>query len=129
MGKGDESYRSHCQRAASTSHARKAAYAIANSNLVKTAFFGCDPNWGRIISAIGAAGITLSPSSVKVFFEEIPVFANGAGIETDRERLAEVMARPEIRLTADVGAGRKHFSLLTSDLGYEYVKINAHYHT
>ncbi len=109
--------------------AKKAALAIANSNLVKTAFFGSDPNWGRIISALGSIGLSLSPESVRVFFEDIPVFAQGAGIEGQEARLQEIMAQPQITIRILLGAGRKSHRILASDLGYDYIKINAHYHT
>lgn len=117
------------QDAKSRSEARKAAYAIANSNLVKTAFFGSDPNWGRIISAVGSAGIVVSAEAVKVFFEDVPVFANGSGLKGYEKKLTEIMARSSIRLRIYLGTGKQQFTLLASDLGYDYVKINAHYHT
>jgi len=68
------------EEAKTTSEAGKIAYAIANSNLVKTAFYGCDPNWGRIISAAGAIGIDLPANDVKLFFEDVPIFAGGCGL-------------------------------------------------
>jgi glutamate N-acetyltransferase/amino-acid N-acetyltransferase len=115
--------------ATSVANARKVAYAVANSNLVKTAFFGCDPNWGRIISAIGSVNIPLSAGSVKVFLEDAPLFANGSGITGYEPRLAEIMAQPYIKLKVNLGMGNRFFRVLASDLGYDYVKINAHYHT
>jgi glutamate N-acetyltransferase / amino-acid N-acetyltransferase len=115
--------------AGSRADARKAAYAVANSNLVKTAFFGCDPNWGRIISAIGSADISLSIAAVKIFFEDVLIYSHGVGMTGCEDRLADIMAESYIRLRIDIGSGKKCFSLLTSDLGYDYVKINAHYHT
>ena len=115
--------------ASSVANARKVAYAVANSNLVKTAFFGCDPNWGRIISAIGSVNIPLCAGSVKVFLEDVPLFANGSGITGYEPRLAEIMAQPYIKLKVNLGMGNRFFRVLASDLGYDYVKINAHYHT
>jgi glutamate N-acetyltransferase/amino-acid N-acetyltransferase len=115
--------------ASSAGDARKAAYAVADSNLVKTAFFGCDPNWGRIISAVGSSGISLSVGDVKVLFEDIIIFADGKGMACDKQRLNEIMSLPYIKLRVNLGAGKKHFRLYTSDLTFEYVKINAHYHT
>lgn len=115
--------------AASTGDARKAAYAIADSNLVKTAFFGCDPNWGRIISAVGSAGVSLSANAVQVFCKDILIFADGKGTAGNEQRLSEIMSLPSIKLRVDLGTGEKRFRLYTSDLTYEYVKINAHYHT
>ncbi len=109
--------------------AKKIAYAIANSNLVKTAFFGGDPNWGRIISAIGSAGVALRPEKVKVFMGNVPIFADGQGAGGSGKRLQEIMARSHIQVTVEIGAGDEEFSLSTADLSFEYVKINAHYHT
>jgi glutamate N-acetyltransferase/amino-acid N-acetyltransferase len=115
--------------AASTVEAKKAAYAIANSNLVKTAFFGGDPNWGRIISAVGSIGIKVAVDAMVVTFENVAVFAGGAGVTGSKQRLAEIMAQPHISLRVNLAAGNKLFRLLTSDLSFDYVKINAHYHT
>ena len=109
--------------------AKKVAYAIANSNLVKTAFYGCDPNWGRIISAAGSAGIHFHADNVKLQFEEIPVFANGCGIYGNERKLSEIMSREHIRVLLKLGMGDKYYRVYTSDLSFEYIKINAHYHT
>ena len=119
----------HIEGAASTAEAKKAGYAIANSNLVKTAFFGGDPNWGRIISAVGSIGINVAVDAMEVTFENVAVFAGGAGVTGSEQRLGEIMAKPNIRLRVNLAAGNKKFRLLTSDLGFDYVKINAHYHT
>jgi glutamate N-acetyltransferase/amino-acid N-acetyltransferase len=113
----------------SAAEAKKAAYAIANSNLVKTAFFGCDPNWGRIISAVGSIGINIAVDAMEVKFEDIAVFACGAGMTGNEPILAKIMAQPHINLRVNLAAGNKKFRLLTSDLGFDYIKINAHYHT
>jgi glutamate N-acetyltransferase/amino-acid N-acetyltransferase len=109
--------------------AKKVAYAIANSNLVKTAFYGCDPNWGRIISAAGSAGVHLPVDNVKLYFEEIPVFANGCGIYGNERKLSEIMSRANIRVFLKLGMGNKAYRLYASDISFEYIKINAHYHT
>ena len=108
---------------------RKAATAVANSNLVKTAFFGCDLNLGRIVSAIGSVGIPLSVGFVKVFLEGVPIFPNGTCVMGNEVELAEIMVQPYIRLKVNLGMGNGQFRIMASDLGYEYVKINAHYHT
>lgn len=115
--------------AASTGDAKKAAYAVADSNLVKTAFFGCDPNWGRIISAIGSAGISVSTDEAQVSFEDTIIFLGGKGQSVNKQRISEIMSQPSIKLRVNLGAGKKRFCLYTSDLSFEYVKINAHYHT
>ncbi|MCK9196379.1 MAG: bifunctional glutamate N-acetyltransferase/amino-acid acetyltransferase ArgJ [Syntrophales bacterium] len=109
--------------------AKKMAYAIANSNLVKTAFFGGDPNWGRIIAAAGAIGIPLPVDQVQLFFEDVPVFQHGRGMDSNLPSLKTIMDRGEIRIVLKAGMGTKDWRIFTSDLGFEYVKINAHYHT
>jgi glutamate N-acetyltransferase/amino-acid N-acetyltransferase len=117
------------EEAKSLGDAKKVAYAIANSNLVKTAFFGGDPNWGRIIQAAGATDVSLPVDSVGVFFDGIPVFLNGQGIYGHEKSVAEVMKKADIRLTVKLGMGSKAFRLHASDLSFEYVEINAHYTT
>ena len=107
--------------------AKKVAYAVARSNLVKTAFFGEDPNWGRIISAIGSTGINLSTESVELCFDGIPLFSGGKGVEDNVKRLAEVMKKDAIGVLIRLGMGKKSFRIYTSDLSYEYVKINSLY--
>lgn len=109
--------------------AEKIAYAIANSNLFKTACFGRDPNWGRIIAAAGSAGIPLPINAVDVYFEDTAVFTKGCGVLGDTKKLHQIMAQDELHLRIQVGMGTKSFCLHTSDLSYEYVKINAQYHT
>lgn len=115
--------------ARSRKEARSFAYAVARSNLVKTAFFGKDPNWGRIVSAVGSLGIPLSPDHVDVFIEEIPIFKAGAGAGGDEKALREVMELPEIRVYIRLDAGKAAFRVFASDLTYDYVSINAHYRT
>jgi glutamate N-acetyltransferase/amino-acid N-acetyltransferase len=109
--------------------AKQVAYAVANSNLVKTAFFGGDPNWGRIISAVGSAGIDLPVDRVRLFFEGVPIFVGGKGIRDQEEELAGIMKQTEIRVRIGLGMGRQSWTVCTSDLSFDYIKINAHYHT
>jgi glutamate N-acetyltransferase/amino-acid N-acetyltransferase len=109
--------------------AKKIAYAVANSNLVKTAFFGGDPNWGRIIAAAGAVGIPLPVDEVRLSFEDVPVFQHGRGIDSNLPSLKTIMEQEEIKIILRVGMGTKDWRIFTSDLGFEYIKINAHYHT
>ena len=114
--------RSYCE-------ARSVAYRIANSNLVKTAFFGEDPNWGRIIAAIGSLGIPVSPDSVRLYFDGVPLFLDGTGAKRDKKDVSAIMSKDTIQVTVKLGMGTKSFRLYTSDLTHEYVTINAHYHT
>jgi glutamate N-acetyltransferase/amino-acid N-acetyltransferase len=115
--------------ARSYGEARKVAYCIANSNLVKTAFFGEDPNWGRIIAAIGSAGIPVSPDSVELYFDGIPLFLGGTGTKQDKRDLSVIMSKDTVMVTVKLGMGKRSFRLYASDLTHEYVTINAHYHT
>ena len=107
--------------------ARKIAYAIANSNLVKTAFFGEDPNWGRIISAAGSTGIPFSTDSLELYIEDVPLFIHGRGISG--KQVAGIMKRDTIRVLVRLDMGKETFRVYTSDLSHEYVDINALYHS
>ena len=109
--------------------ARRIAYAVANSNLVKTAFFGGDPNWGRIISAAGSVGIDLPVERVRLLFEDVVLFAAGKGVPDRQAELAAIMKQPEIRVRLCLGMGTRSWTVCASDLSFDYVKINAHYHT
>lgn len=117
------------EEARSLADAKKVAYGIAKSNLVKTAFFGADPNWGRIITAIGSAGVSVPTDSVELHFDGVPLFRHGKGIKSGEKELSKIMEQDNIQVSVKLGMGRKSFRLYTSDLSYDYVKINAHYHT
>ena len=105
--------------------AKEIAYAIANSNLVKTAFFGEDPNWGRIISAAGSTGVPFSTDLLELYIEDVPLFINGAGIAG--KEAAAIMKRDAMRILVRLGMGKEKFRVYTSDLSHEYVDINALY--
>lgn len=110
--------------------AEKCARAIAHSMLCKTAWFGCDPNWGRILAAAGYSGAVFAPEKVSMDYDELPVVRGGADAGTQEEQLANVLKREggfTIRL--DLGAGDAACTMWTGDLSYEYVKINADYRT
>jgi len=115
--------------ARSKKDAKAVAYGIANSNLVKTAFFGKDPNWGRIIAAVGSSGVRVSTDSVELYFDDTPIFLRGGGVAKDDEKLSYIMKQQCIAMTVNLRMGNKSFRLYTSDLSYEYVTINAHYRT
>ncbi len=117
------------EEARTISEARKIAYAVANSNLVKTAFYGKDPNWGRIIGAIGTVNERIPVSAVRVDFNETPIFADGCGVPANEYKLREIMELARIQVFIRMGMGKKGFRLLASDLTHEYVTINAHYTT
>lgn len=109
--------------------ARALAFTIANSPLVKTAFFGQDANWGRIIAAAGRAGVPLQPERVALFFDAVCVFRGGTPVPGPEVEAAasQVFRRKEIVIHLDVGLGQADYSVYTCDLSYDYVKINASY--
>ena len=111
--------------AADGRQARTAAFAIADSNLVKTALFGCDPNWGRIVSAAGASGVEVRPEALRVKLNGAETFG---GARADPEG-AKPLDGPEVEIEIDLGVADGTATVWTSDLSYEYVRINAEYHT
>ncbi|GAB4164318.1 MAG: bifunctional glutamate N-acetyltransferase/amino-acid acetyltransferase ArgJ [Geothermobacteraceae bacterium] len=116
--------------AASEADARLAARAIATSNLVKTAFFGQDANWGRIIAAAGYSGAEVDPDRVRIWFDDVLLADNGLFVGGDsEERATEVLRRDEFTVRVDLGLGAGAFSYHTSDLTFDYVRINAEYRT
>ncbi|HOG12313.1 MAG: bifunctional glutamate N-acetyltransferase/amino-acid acetyltransferase ArgJ [Smithellaceae bacterium] len=115
--------------AKSKSDARRVAYSIANSNLVKTAFFGEDPNWGRILSAVGASGILLEKEKVSLSIGNMTVFAQDAPANIAPARLKEIFQGGSIEVRVSLGGGDKSYTVYTSDLSHDYVKINADYTT
>lgn len=114
--------------AASEGDARNAADAVANSSLVKTALFGQDPNWGRIMAALGRSGAVFDPDRVNVFFnaEQMVISGMNAG-KAAESRVAEILKQPEFDINIDLNAGSGNASVLTCDLSYEYIRINADY--
>jgi len=115
--------------AASDAEARSTASAIANSPLVKCAFFGEDPNWGRIVSAAGAAGISSGPETMRLAIGDVVLFEKGVPVGADSDALKRVMAAHDITVHLDLGAGEGRARFLTCDFSYDYVKINAEYTT
>lgn len=115
--------------AANDSDAKIAAKSIAESLLVKTAIFGNDPNWGRIACAAGYSGAELREDKLSIYFEDISLFKNGSPVNFDKDRLIDILKRKEYTIIIDFGIGKSSFEYLTSDLSYEYVKINAEYST
>ena len=119
------------QGGASSEECLRAAYTVAHSPLVKTALFAGDPNWGRFCMAIGRAGINdLDTTGVSLHLDEVCVADGGLVAESYTEaRGAEVMARDEFTVRIDLGRGDCGETVWTSDLSYEYVRINAEYRT
>ena len=115
--------------ARSAAHALKAARQIANSPLVKTAFFGCDPNVGRIIGAAGASGVALDPDRLELYVGGVKIAAHGALAVDALPEAAAVMRRREFAIRLDLKLGKGSATILTSDLSLDYVRINAEYTT
>jgi len=114
--------------ARTTSEAERVARAIAYSPLVKTAFFGEDANWGRIICAIGNSGIPINLEKIDVFFDEADIVRHGQSTGQEKEdRAASVMKRREYTVHVNLHRGKKRSSIFTTDFSYDYVKINAAY--
>ena len=105
------------------------AKAIADSMLCKTAWFGCDPNWGRILAAAGYSGAQFSPDNVSLDYNDKPVVRGGMDAGTSEAELSELMKTGSFTVHIDLGAGVASDVMWTSDITYDYVKINADYHT
>ncbi len=116
--------------AASEEVARVAARSVATSSLVKTAFFGEDANWGRIIAAVGYSGIEVAQEKIDIWFNDVPVAVQGLALGSEQEEKAtEVLKLDEFVVRIDLHQGSSASSYYTSDLSYEYIKINADYRT
>jgi glutamate N-acetyltransferase / amino-acid N-acetyltransferase len=116
--------------ARTAAEAERAARRIANSLLVKTAVFGGDANWGRILQTVGAGRVALRLAHTSVRLGGVTVFLNGASAgPAARRRAAARLADPEIEIAIDLGAGRATAQMWTCDLSYDYVRINAEYTT
>ncbi len=116
------------QGAKAEEDARTIAFRLANSPLIKTAFFGEDPNWGRIVATVGAACSYANESTLKIWIGKQVVFNSGKGIDNDALlKVRNSMKNRTIQLTIDLGAGNKVFNVMTCDLTYDYVRINSTY--
>ncbi|MEW6353868.1 MAG: bifunctional glutamate N-acetyltransferase/amino-acid acetyltransferase ArgJ [Pseudomonadota bacterium] len=116
---------------ASEAECAAVAYAVAHSPLVKTAFFACDPNWGRILAAVGRAGVAhLDLEKITIHLDEVCIVRDGGRAPGYEERLGqEVMRRPEITIRIDLARGAHGTTVWTCDFSYDYVRINAEYRT
>lgn len=114
--------------ARSDHEAELAARTVANSPLVKTAFFGQDANWGRIIAALGRSGIRFEQTAVDILFDEVKIVANGLWLGTEAERKAtEVLQKKSFSVSILLNQGPGSCTIFTCDLSIDYVKINADY--
>ena len=109
--------------------AKLAAEAVANSVLCKTAWFGNDPNWGRVVAALGYSGAEFDPAKCNIYYDKTPVVRNGGDAGTPESDLLEVVRKREFVITCDLGEGNGEYWVWSSDLSHEYVTINADYHT
>jgi len=116
--------------AASTSEAVRVAKAIAHSPLVKTAWAGCDPNWGRLVAAIGYSGAQIDPQAIDIWFGELPICRNGGrAAEFDEVAAHAYLKQPEFTISIDLHQGNGMCRFWTTDLTHEYIRINADYTT
>ena len=115
--------------AAKKQDAFKAARAVADYDLVKCAVHGADPNWGRIICAVGSCGVRLSPDKLSCKIGDIFVFKNGKPTNFNPKAASAIIARKEHTITIDLGVGKYSDVCYGCDLSREYVRINADYHT
>jgi len=115
--------------AATKADAARAARAIANYPLVKCAVNGGDPNWGRIICAVGSASVKLNPDKLSCKLGPITVFKNGTPRKFDTRKASKIVSQIEHEITVDLGAGKADDFCYGCDLSAEYVRINADYHT
>ena len=117
------------EQARSRDEALQVARAIAHSALVKTAWAGADPNWGRILAATGASGVSIDPSRIKIFIGSQMVCRNGAACSFNQARAHRALAGPVCDVRIQLGRGTNMVRFLTTDLTAEYVRINADYST
>ncbi len=114
----------------STSDAKKAAMAVANSLLVKTAFFGQDANWGRILAAVGYSGVEIEQERISLSFDDVLMVSQGVFAGGDaEEKGSEILRKSEFSVTIDLALAEGNATVYTSDLSHDYVSINADYRT
>lgn len=116
--------------AASIGDAERAARTVANSSLVKTAFYGADANWGRIMAALGRSGIRMEEDKIAIWVDDVKIVEAGMGVGAGAEEKAQArMKGKEFSVTVDLKQGSHEDRILTCDLTHEYVSINANYRT
>jgi len=115
--------------AATREQAFAAARAVANYDLVKCAIHGGDPNWGRIICAVGSCGVKLNPNKLSCTIGGIPVFRNGRSVSFNPKKVSRIIRRKEHTIVVNLGVGKYSDFCYGCDLSREYITINADYHT
>jgi glutamate N-acetyltransferase / amino-acid N-acetyltransferase len=121
--------RLHVAKARSREEALTVARTIAHSLLVKTAWAGADPNWGRILAAVGRCGLAIDPARVNIFIGRQKVCSHGVAASFNQERAHQALAAEECDVRVELGRGSESVQFLTTDLTAEYVRINADYST
>ncbi|HET9836676.1 MAG TPA: bifunctional glutamate N-acetyltransferase/amino-acid acetyltransferase ArgJ [Candidatus Angelobacter sp.] len=117
------------EEARTRKEARQIAQAVATSALTKTAWAGADPNWGRILAAIGYSGISVKPERINIYLGEQQVCRHGAACPFDHHQAHRYMSEPVYDVRIVLGSGNAHLEFLTCDLTAEYVRVNAEYST
>jgi glutamate N-acetyltransferase/amino-acid N-acetyltransferase len=117
------------ENAASAEDAYKIALAVAKSPLCKTAFFGEDANWGRILTAAGYSGAQFDPLRVDIYIGDVKVCENGEALPFDEEAALAILKKNEIKVLIDMLDGTFNDKMWTCDFSYDYVKINGSYRT
>jgi glutamate N-acetyltransferase / amino-acid N-acetyltransferase len=115
--------------AAGKEEAHQVGLAIANSPLVKTAFYGCDPNWGRIICAAGYSGVSIDEAHVTIALQDVPMFDAGRALDIDEKKMRKKLNTRDITVDVNLGMGQADAVIYTTDISHEYIKINAEYTT
>lgn len=110
--------------AASLSDARRAGEAVANSNLVKCAWFGNDPNWGRIMDAVGYSGCKVREELIDIYYDGVLAVKGGLASKTPVAKLQEIVAAKKFTITIDLHLGKADYAVFTTDLSTDYVKLN-----
>lgn len=107
----------------------KVGKSVATSNLVKTALFGEDANWGRILAAVGYSGVKVDTDQIQIYLGDLLVYQKGIGLVFDEAKAKGILSQKEITIKIDLGDGAEAASVWTCDLSYDYVKINGSYRT
>lgn len=115
--------------AATEAGAHRIAKTIAESPLVKTALFGNDPNWGRLLMAAGRAGVPFDPNAIEAKIGPHIVCSQGRSMEFDRDAAHDYLTQKEVQIVLDLNTGDESATVWTCDYSYDYIKINAEYHT
>ncbi len=114
--------------AATLEDAKKIAKSAISSNLVKCAIFGNDPNWGRILCAIGNSNAKFEEKLIDVYFDDLPVVKGGVAAKLDSEKIKNAMQKDKLKVTIDLNNGNESATAYGCDMTFDYIKINAHYH-